>query len=122
VVVRDHREWHGERGERFEHRGYNGGYNGGWNGRVVREPARYERYDRYDRRPIFVGAPVIREHYYNYYRRPQLIVENCSPIPGYFWVAGAWAWTGSEWIWQAGHYQPDPSYAPGYTESYDSGY
>lgn len=64
----------------------------------------------YARRPIYVSRPIIRERYYNYYRRPTLIVENYNAQPGYFWVAGAWSWSGAEWIWQPGHYQPDPSY------------
>jgi hypothetical protein len=62
------------------------------------------------RRPIFVARPVIRARYYNYYRRPAIIVENYGPRGGYLWVAGAWAWSGAEWLWQPGHYQPDPSY------------
>ncbi len=71
--------------------GYGGGYyRGGWG----------------YRRPIYVGAPVIREHYYNYYRPPGLIVENYGPMDGYGWVRGHWAWSGYEWMWQPGHYQP----------------
>jgi len=64
---------------------------------------------------------VIREHYYNYYRRPQLIVENYGAQPGYYWVAGAWNWDGYQWCWQPGHYEPDASYeqyAPGYSDGY----
>jgi hypothetical protein len=105
AVVREHG---GERGEGFvrDHRT--------WEGRGRYEP-RYEpryqpRYDRVVRRPVFVNRPVIREHYYNYYRRPQVIVENYGAMPGYFWTAGQWSWDGYEWVWQAGHYEPDPSY------------
>jgi len=68
-----------------------------------------------------VSRPIIRERYYNYYRRPALIVENYNTQPGYFWVAGAWTWDGAEWIWQAGHYQPDPNYVEqGYYDQGDS--
>jgi hypothetical protein len=62
------------------------------------------------RRPIYVQRPVIRYRYYNYYQRPAVIVENQPPMPGYYWVAGQWQWNGYEWIWQAGHYEPDPNY------------
>ena len=115
-VVRDHgREWHGggDRGRTFVHEGR--GYHGG--GRVVvREP--YYRHDyRVVRRPIFVSRPIIREHYYNYYRQPSLIVENYGAMPGYYWVAGRWTWSGYEWIWQPGHYEPDPNYVdPAYVD------
>jgi hypothetical protein len=38
-------------------------------------------------------------------------------MPGYYWVPGQWSWNGYEWIWQAGHYQPDPNYVtPGYVD------
>jgi hypothetical protein len=61
------------------------------------------------RRPIYVSRPVIDVHYYDYRRRPALIAENYAPMAGYIWVAGAWSWNGYEWIWTAGHYQPDPN-------------
>ena len=126
-VVRDHREfrggqWHGGavvrgggewRGRTFVRGG--GDWHGG--GRVtVREP--YYRHDyRVVRRPIFVSRPIIREHYYNYYRRPTLIVENYGAQPGYYWVAGQWYWSGYEWLWQPGHYEPDPNYVdPNYVD------
>ena len=60
----------------------------------------------YARRPIYMRAPVIREHYYNYYRRPTLVVENYAAMDGYVWVRGQWTWNGYEWIWAPGHYQP----------------
>jgi hypothetical protein len=111
-VVRDHRgggEWHGAReggvrvteGARWNNRPvYNRGgyYNSGY------------RYNNYVRRPIYVGRPVIRERYYDYRYRPNLIVENYPARDGYFWVAGQWTWDGYEWQWQPGHYEPDPSY------------
>lgn len=124
VVVRDHGrggEWHGGavvrgggewRGRTFvrEGRDWHGG------GRVfVREP--YYRHDYAVRRPIFVSRPIIRDHYYNYYRRPALIVENYGAMPGYYWVAGQWSWNGYEWLWQPGHYEPDPNYVdPAYAD------
>ncbi|HEY0192326.1 MAG TPA: YXWGXW repeat-containing protein [Kofleriaceae bacterium] len=79
-----------------EHGGY--GYHGG--GRVVvHENVGY-------RRPIYMNRPVIREHYYNYHRRPGLIVEEYGPRPGYIWVRGHWGWNGGEWMWTPGYYNP----------------
>lgn len=114
AVVRDHGRWN--RGNtvviRDNHRRWNNG------NRVI---IRNDHY-RY-RRPIYVARPIIRERYYNYYRRPALIVENYAAQPGYFWVAGRWTWSGAEWIWQPGHYEPDPNYVDqGYAPSYDQGY
>jgi len=139
VVVRDnHNNWN--RGDHNWDRGDHGrgntvvvrdnhNYNrGNWNvnhggGRVIVRNDRYYRpyYSRpyYSRRPIYVSRPIIREHYYNYYQRPSLILESYGPRAGYFWVAGAWSWDGAEWIWQPGHYQPDESYVE---PAYDDGY
>jgi hypothetical protein len=64
-------------------RGYGYGYGGGYY------------------RPAWGGA-----HYYNYWRRPALIVEPYSVMPGYIWVRGHWSWNGYEWMWQPGHYAP----------------
>ena len=112
---------------------YNRG--GGWNhsgrangGVTVREARpvyqsnyRYSRpYARIVRQPIYVQRPVIRYHYYNYYQRPTLLVENYPARPGYFWVAGQWTWSGYEWIWQPGHYEPDPNYID--QSQYSNGY
>ncbi len=115
-VVRDHgRDFHGGgewRGRTVvrEGREFRGG------GRVVvREP--YRRDYRVVRHPIFVSRPIIRGHYYNHYRRPSLIVESYGAMPGYYWVAGQWSWNGYEWLWEPGHYQPDPSYVdPAYAD------
>lgn len=91
------------------------------------------------RRPIYVQRPAIRYRYYNYYQRPAVIVENYPARAGYYWVAGQWTWSGAEWIWQPGHYEPDQSYnyqydynagasvdvnyqSPGYDYNYSSGY
>lgn len=85
---------------------WRGGYHGGV---YVRgggyRPVVVER--AYVRRPnIYVRGPVIRERYFNYYRRPTLVVESFGPREGYVWIRGHWAWNGYEWIWQAGYYQP----------------
>jgi hypothetical protein len=90
-----------------------------YNSRVVVQPR-----VRVVRRPIYVQRPVIRYRYYNHYQRPAIIVENRPPMAGYFWVAGQWQWNGYEWIWQPGHYQPDPAYDNyGYDGSYyNNGY
>jgi hypothetical protein len=58
------------------------------------------------RRPIYMSRPVIREHYYNRYHRPAVIVENYGPRPGYIWVRGHWGWSGGEWMWTPGYYNP----------------
>jgi len=109
VVVRDHREggvrvtpsyrgnWNG--GYRHERPVYNGGY----------------RSYGYARRPIYVQRPVIRQHYYDYRYRPQILVENYPARDGYYWVAGQWTWDGYEWQWTPGHYEPDAAY-------YNNGY
>lgn len=108
--VRDHRDWRGGNVVVRDRGGWRGG------SRVV---VRDRPYYRGVRRPIYVSAPIIRTHYYNYYRRPAIIVESYGPRPGYYWVAGSWSWTGYEWIWQPGHYEPDPSYVD---SAYDGGY
>jgi hypothetical protein len=90
---------------------------------------RYQR-DRYQRdhrvihrRPVHVNngyyqfhngyryrysRPVIRQRYFDYRVRPQIIVENYQPVAGYVWVPGQWQWNGYEWIWISGHYMVDP--------------
>jgi hypothetical protein len=119
VVVRDHRD--GYNGGGYNGGGYNRGsynragyvgYRGGYNARVVVNAPRFHGVVR---RPIFVARPVIHQRYFSYYQRPSLIVENYNSRSGYFWVPGTWTWSGYEWIWQPGHYQPDPNYIePGY--------
>lgn len=61
---------------------------------------------------IYGQRPVVHERYFNYYQRPQLIAESYAARPGYYWVAGSWQWDGYEWLWQPGHYEPNPAYAP----------
>ena len=92
--------------------------------RVYTQPRRvYVDRTRYVRRPIYVQRPVIRYRYYNYYQRPAIIVENYPAQPGYYWVAGQWSWSGYEWVWQPGHYEPDPNYVdPGYGYNYNYNY
>lgn len=60
----------------------------------------------WERRPIYMPRPMIRERYYNFHRRPELIVESYGPREGYVWVRGGWQWNGYEWIWYPGHYEP----------------
>jgi hypothetical protein len=67
----------------------------------------------------WLPRPAIRHRYYNYYRRPALIVENYNSMPGYYWVYGKWTWNGYEWVWYPGHYEPDPNYVD---YDYDYGY
>jgi hypothetical protein len=120
-VVRDHREYYG--GGRVVVRNephyYGGGrsYYGG--GRSYYGGGRNYYGGHSYARPIYVSRPVIRERYYNYYRRPALIVENFNPLPGYYWVRGEWTWDGAEWIWQPGHYEPVGGYVG---VGYDGGY
>ena len=72
--------------------------------------ASYRPYVRIVRQPIYVQRPVIRYRYYDYAQRPTMVVENYPTKAGYLWVAGQWSWSGYEWTWQQGHYQPDPAY------------
>lgn len=60
--------------------------------------------------------PVIRHRYYNYRVRPQIIVENYDPVPGYVWMAGQWQWNGYEWTWTSGYYAPDTRYRVWYDD------
>ncbi len=103
AVVRDHRGDAGGGAVVRDHRGYAGG------GAIVRDhrgPVHVSG-GRY----VFPGgvvrtyrAPVIRARYYNYYRRPALIVESYEPVPGYVWARGNWRWNGVEWLWVPGYW------------------
>ena len=75
------------------------------------------------RHPVYVRRPVIQYRYTNYYSRPAIIAENYPAMEGYYWVAGQWQWNGYEWVWQAGHYEPDPNYTGNYyyQGTYDNG-
>jgi hypothetical protein len=105
--------------------------NGGSRARNRNRQPRRVRYERRTVRPsgnyfTFHGGvrtryvrPVIRTRYYDYRVRPQVVVENQSPVEGYIWVAGQWSWDGYEWKWQAGYYAPDPNYGSyGYYDDY----
>lgn len=106
AVVRDHRSDAGGRAVVRDHRGYGGGT-------AVREhrgPVHVSG-GRY----VFPGgvvrtyrAPVIRAHYYSYYRRPAVIVESYEPVPGYVWAHGNWRWNGAEWLWAPGYWAVAP--------------
>jgi hypothetical protein len=94
--------------------------------RNPRDPVWHQRQRRVEhRRPVYVNngyyqfnngyryryaRPVIRQRYFDYRVRPQIIVENYEPVTGYVWVAGQWQWNGYEWTWISGHYAADPSY------------
>jgi hypothetical protein len=97
--------------------GYRQNYRPAYNSRVVVQPRVHVV-----RHPIYVQRPVIRYRYYNYHQRPAILVENQQPMAGYIWVTGQWQWSGYEWIWQPGHYQPDPAYDSynGYQNGYDT--
>jgi hypothetical protein len=113
VVVRDH----GFRGNNVVVRDH--GFRGN-NRVIVRGDGRFHGV----RRPIYVSRPVIHHRYFNYYQRPAVIFESYNTMPGYYWVPGHWEWSGYEWTWQPGHYQPDPNYIDpgyGYGYGYDSG-
>jgi len=118
TVVRDHRSRDSVRVDRGYRRGYDRSYNRGYQQRV-----------RVDRRPVYVNngrfmfsggvsrvynRPVIRHRYYDYRYRPQIVVENYDPVPGYIWIQGSWSWSGYEWRWTSGYYSPDPNYNDGY--------
>ena len=128
VTVRDHRggcEWRGAReggvrGNVGVRGGYHGTYNhGSYNYGHYNRPVYTSGYRHtYVRRPIYVSRPIIRQRYYDYRYRPQLIVENYPARDGYFWVAGQWTWNGYEWLWQPGHYEPDPNYTGYYYDGY----
>lgn len=122
------------RGGHWNNRGDRGSvrWNGnvGWSGGVrVTAPVRFVEPRRMIvhrqhvvRRPIFVQRPVVNVRYYNYQRRPALLVENYAAMDGYLWMAGSWSWNGYEWYWTAGHYEPDPNYDAQYDDGYDGQY
>jgi hypothetical protein len=113
--------------DRRAHDNYRNNYR---NDRVVRRDYRsYGTRRHVDRRPVYINngrfsfgnglvrvynRPVIRHRYYDYRIRPQIIVENYDPVPGYIWIQGHWNWSGYEWIWVNGYYSPDPNYYDGY--------
>jgi len=96
-----------------EHHQNRGGYRGGHVERVrpYRDYHAYNRgyynprYERGFRYSYGYGRPYYGRHYYDYYHRPALIVEDFVAQPGFIWVRGHWDWNGYEWIWVPGHYQ-----------------
>jgi opacity protein-like surface antigen len=119
-----HRGWGGHGRGHSEWRG-----GGSWGGGVVVQPRvvvqspRVVVRPRIERHRVFVRRPVVQYRYYDYYQRPTVIAENYPTMAGYYWVAGQWQWSGYEWTWQAGHYEPDPNYTGNdcYQGAYDNG-
>jgi hypothetical protein len=102
VTVRDHRSYSGSPTVVRDHRGPSAGP-------VVRDHRGAVRVS--GGRYVFPGGvvrtyrtPVIRQHYYSYYRRPALIIESFDPVPGYVWMRGDWRWNGAEWLWVPGYW------------------
>jgi hypothetical protein len=133
VVVHDSNRggsWQGNGGGRVVHenRGWNNGgrdHDNGWGrnggGRVVvhgnggwRGEPRYYHNRGSIRANIWMPRPVIRTHYYHYGYRPTLVSEDYGYREGYIFVRGDWAWNGYEWMWQPGHYEPDPAFVEVY--------
>ncbi|MEO6772632.1 MAG: hypothetical protein ABI437_06260 [Kofleriaceae bacterium] len=118
-AVHENRGWNRGGGtvvhENRENRGWNRGggvvvnQNRGWRG----EP-RYYHNRGHVRANIWMPRPVIRTHYYHYGYRPSLLVEDYGVRDGYIFVRGGWQWNGYEWIWQSGHYEPDPAFVDVY--------
>ena len=103
------RRWRSHRSYRSHPRSYR-------DDRVYVRDGRYRfgrgRYYTYHR-------PIIRHRYFDYRRRPALIIETYEPVPGYLWVRGHWWWDGYEWIWIPGHYVRDTRYVdPYYSDPY----
>jgi hypothetical protein len=123
VASADHRR--GGRGRHEHSRGGGGSWSGGVSVhttpvRVYQQPRRvYVERTRVVRRPIYVQRPRIQYRSYNYYQRPTVVAENYDAMPGYYWVAGQWSWSGAEWVWYQGHYEPDPNYVDPSYSSYD---
>jgi len=41
----------------------------------------------------------------------QYEVVGVAPVPGYFWIGGAWFWEGGRYAWHPGHWEaPRPGY------------
>ena len=85
--VTDHRVYNGGHyngGSRV----YNGGYNRGYVGHGYREYRPGGRWDRGYYRNYYWDhgyyRPYVGVHYYNYYSRPALLIENYSPLAGYY--------------------------------------
>lgn len=102
VVVRDNRSYSRPR--------YTGPIRA--NRRVIERRPLYVssgRFTFHNGRTVVYNRPIIREHYYDFRIRPQIVVENYPAQYGYIWVSGNWSWNGYEWVWASGHYEPDAS-------------
>ena len=77
---------------------------------IVRRPLYVNsgRFTFHNGRTVVYSRPIIRERYYDFRIRPQIIVESYPAQYGYIWVNGSWSWNGHEWIWAGGHYEADP--------------
>ena len=126
---------HGGRGGNggFIDRGSRSGYNSGNYNRGGFNRGSYNT-GHASRRPVYLNngrfnfgggvsigwnVPATTRHY-DYRYRPTAVLETPQPVAGYLWVPGQWRWTGYEWSWSAGYYQPDPAYQSGYQNSYPS--
>lgn len=125
TVVRDHRGSYREpvrTYDRGSYRNYNNNY---------RQRVRYERRPIYNTNGRFVfnggvtrvyNRPVFRTRYTDYRYRPQVIIQNYDPVPGYIWVQGNWNWSGYEWVWSDGYWAVDTNYSDdAYYDSYNGG-
>lgn len=154
VALADRNRWNGNRGRdrggRVDNSNRSGGVivrdnrDRGWRDRGrsdYRDRTNYRRV-RVERRPVHVNGgrfvfhggvsrtyvrPVIRQRYFDFRFRPQIVVESYDPVPGYIWVAGSWTWSGREWMWSSGYWAVDPNNQYNYYDSstgqyYDSEY
>ena len=118
TVVREHRGggWRGDSRVVVRDRGYRSNYRVHVNRRPVYVNNGYFRFGNGVTRVY--NRPVIRHRYYDVRYRPQIIVQNVDPVPGYVWIQGSWNWNGYEWIWTDGYYAVDTNYSEPY---YDNG-
>lgn len=64
--------------------------------------------------------PPSTYYYDDYSVRPAPYNEEVHAVAGYTWVPGNWQWTGSEWTWMTGYYQPIANH--GASISFGAGY
>ena len=58
-------------------------------------------------------------------RRPVYIKRPTLKRPGFFWIAGAWAWNGFNYVWVDGYWEPERSdwyWSEGYWEVTPNGF
>lgn len=59
----------------------------------------------------YVAPRPQSSYYYNDYNvQPAPYVEDVHDVAGYTWVPGNWQWSGYEWTWVSGYYQPIANY------------